>query len=140
MPGFTWPPRDTDRNRFLCRLQVVLYALVTVYFGLFALATGALLPWSIFTVALAATIVVAVALVLMRAERRAAGTGAEQVTPPTATDPAATPPPGPPTTRTRGPGGQQARRRTGEQATGQVGEHTGVPGAQRPTVGDPLRR
>ena len=71
MPGFTWPPRDTDRNRFLGRLQVVLYALVTVYFGLFALATGALMPWTIFTVALAATIVAGVALLLMRAQRQA---------------------------------------------------------------------
>jgi archaellum biogenesis protein FlaJ (TadC family) len=72
MPGFTWPPRDTDRNRFLYRLQVVLYALVTAYFFVFALATGALMPWAICTVALAATMVVAVGLVLMRAERRAA--------------------------------------------------------------------
>jgi membrane protein implicated in regulation of membrane protease activity len=70
MPGFTWPPRDTDRNRFLCRLQVVVYALVTLYFGTFALATGAFLPWAIFTVALAATIVVAAALLLMRAQRQ----------------------------------------------------------------------
>lgn len=70
MPGFTWPPQDTDRNRFLCRLQVVLYALVTAYFGTFALATGSLVPWAIFTIALAATLVVGVALVLMRAQRR----------------------------------------------------------------------
>jgi membrane protein implicated in regulation of membrane protease activity len=72
MPGFTWPPRDTDRNRFLCRLQVVLYGLVTAYFGLFALVSGALVPWTIFTVALAATLVVVVAIVLMRAQRQAA--------------------------------------------------------------------
>lgn len=72
MPGFTWPPRDTDRNRFLCRLQVVLYALITVYFGLFALVSGALVPWAIFTVALAATLVAGVALLLMRAQRQAA--------------------------------------------------------------------
>lgn len=70
MPGFPWPPQDTDRNRFLVRLQVVLYALVTVYFGVFAVASGALLPWTIFTVALAATLVAGVALVLMRAQRR----------------------------------------------------------------------
>ncbi|GAA4925981.1 hypothetical protein EV188_1137 [Actinomycetospora succinea] len=70
MPGFTWPPPATDRNRFLCGLQVVVYALVTVYFGIFAIATGAFLPWAIFTVALAATFVAGVALVLMRAERR----------------------------------------------------------------------
>ena len=70
MPGFTWPPRDTDRNRILCRLQVVVYALVTAYFGLFALVTGALMPWAIFTLALAATIVVGAALLLMRAQRR----------------------------------------------------------------------
>ncbi|MDD7934222.1 hypothetical protein [Actinomycetospora straminea] len=71
MPGFSWPPRDTDRNRFLCRVQVVVYALVTAYFGLFALVSGALVPWAIFTVALAATLVVGVALLLMRAQRRA---------------------------------------------------------------------
>ena len=70
MPGITWPPRDTDRNRFLCRVQVVLYALVTLYFGAFALASGALLPWTIFTIALAATLVAGVALALMRSRRR----------------------------------------------------------------------
>jgi heme A synthase len=67
----TWPPRDTDRNRFLGRLQVVLYGVVTVYFGLFALKTGAPLPWTVFTLALAATLVAAVALLMMRAQRRA---------------------------------------------------------------------
>jgi hypothetical protein len=72
MPGFTWPPRDTDRNRILYRLQVVVYALVTAYFFVFALASGALVPWAICTVALAATVVVTVGLVLMRAQRRAA--------------------------------------------------------------------
>lgn len=69
MPGLTWPPRDTDRNRILTRVQVVLYALVAVYFGLFALASGGLLPWAIFTVALAATLVAGVALFLMSAQR-----------------------------------------------------------------------
>jgi heme A synthase len=68
----TWPPRDTDRNRFLARLQVVLYGFVTVYFGLFALKTGAPLPWTVFTLALAATLVAAVALLMMRAQRQAA--------------------------------------------------------------------
>ena len=70
MPGFTWPPRDTDRNRFLCTVQVVVYALITVYFGIMALASGALVPWGITTVALAATVVASVALLLMRAQRR----------------------------------------------------------------------
>ncbi|MHC1563148.1 hypothetical protein ACR9E3_29660 [Actinomycetospora sp. C-140] len=70
MPGFTWPPRDTDRNRILTRVQVVVYALVTAYFGLFALASGGVVPWAIFTVALAATIVAGVALLLMRAQRQ----------------------------------------------------------------------
>jgi heme A synthase len=68
----TWPPRDTDRNRFFGRLQVVLYGFVTVYFGLFALKTGAPLPWTVFTLALAATLVAAVALLMMRAQRQAA--------------------------------------------------------------------
>jgi len=68
----TWPPRDTDRNRFLGRLQVVLYGFVSVYFGLFALKTGAPLPWTVFTLALAATLVAAVALLMMRAQRQAA--------------------------------------------------------------------
>ncbi len=68
----TWPPPDTDRNRFLGRLQAVLYGLVTVYFGLFALKTGALLPWVVCTIALAATMVVVVALLMMRAQRQAA--------------------------------------------------------------------
>ncbi|WP_345411283.1 hypothetical protein [Actinomycetospora chlora] len=72
MPGLTWPPRDTDRNRFLARVQIVVYAVVTAYFGLFALVSGAFVPWAIFTVALAATVVTGVALLLMRAQRRAA--------------------------------------------------------------------
>jgi polyferredoxin len=71
MPGLTWPPRDTDRNRFLARVQIVVYAVVTAYFGLFALVSGAFVPWAIFTVALAATVVTGVALLLMRAQRRA---------------------------------------------------------------------
>jgi heme A synthase len=77
MPGLTWPPRDTDRNRFLARVQIVVYALVTAYFGLFAVVSGAFVPWAIFTVALAATVVTGVALLLMRAQRRGA-TSAEQ--------------------------------------------------------------
>lgn len=71
LPGFSWPPRDTDRNRFLCRVQVVVYALVAAYFLAFALVSGAFVPWAIFTVAFAATLVVGVALLLMRAQRRA---------------------------------------------------------------------
>jgi hypothetical protein len=71
MPGLTWPPQDTDRNRFLARVQIVVYAVVTAYFGLFALVSGAFVPWAIFTVALAATVVTGVALLLMRAQRRA---------------------------------------------------------------------
>jgi heme A synthase len=67
-----WPPRDTDRNRFLARLQVVLYGFIAVYFGLFALKTGAPLPWTVFTLALAATVVATVALMMMRAQRQAA--------------------------------------------------------------------
>lgn len=43
-----------------------------MYFGIFALATGAFLPWLIFTVALAATVVGVVALLMMRAQRPAA--------------------------------------------------------------------
>jgi membrane protein implicated in regulation of membrane protease activity len=80
MPGITWPPRDTDRNRFLCRLQVGIYGFVAAYFGLFALVSGALVPWTIFTVALAATLVVVVALVLMRAQRQAAEQPADRPT------------------------------------------------------------
>lgn len=90
MPGFTWPPRDTDRNRILYRLQVVVYALVTAYFFVFALASGALVPWAICTVALAATVVVAVGLLLMRAQRQAAPeTGVEAGAPPVDQGPAA---------------------------------------------------
>jgi hypothetical protein len=77
MPGLTWPPRDTDRNRVLARVQIVVYALVTAYFGLFAVVSGAVVPWAIFTVALAATVVTGVALLLMRAQRRGT-TPAEQ--------------------------------------------------------------
>ncbi|WP_433787597.1 hypothetical protein ACQPX6_12280 [Actinomycetospora sp. CA-101289] len=83
MSGFPWPPRDTDRNRILYRAQAVIYGLITVYFFLFALASGAFVPWAIFTVALAATVVVGVGLLLMRAQRQAATTATE------APDPAA---------------------------------------------------
>lgn len=89
MPGFTWPPSDTDRNRILYRLQVVVYALVTAYFFVFALASGALVPWAICTAALAATVVVAVGLLLMRAQRRAAPEPGAEATPrPAEQDPA----------------------------------------------------
>lgn len=73
MPGITWPPNDTDRNRFLCRLQVAVYAAAALYFGAFALATGAFVPWAIFTVALAAALVAGAAILLMRAQRQGPG-------------------------------------------------------------------
>jgi hypothetical protein len=69
MPGIAWPPNDTDRNRFLCRLQLAVYVAAALYFGAFALATGAFVPWAIFTVALAAALVAGAAMLLMRAQR-----------------------------------------------------------------------
>lgn len=88
----TWPPADTFRHRFLYGLAAGIAALVAVYFLLFALQTRGFLPWVIFTVALAATLVAALGLALMRASRAAAdaaGTGAATATQdrPAGTDP-----------------------------------------------------
>ena len=108
MPGLTWPPRDTDRNRILCRAQLVLYALITVYFLVFALATGALVPWTIFTLALAATLVVVIALALMRAQRFAHPAAPDH----RATPDAGAPAPGPdPASDRPAPGGSPATPR-----------------------------
>lgn len=68
----TWPPADTFRHRFGYGLTAGLGALATVYFLLFALQGRAFLPWAFFTVALAVTLVAAVGLLLMRAQRQAA--------------------------------------------------------------------
>jgi len=70
MPVIAWPPNDTDRNRFLGRLQVAIYVAAALYFGAFALATGAFVPWAIFTVAVAAALVAGAAMLLMRAQRQ----------------------------------------------------------------------
>ena len=69
-PAVPWPPAATDRNRLLYGVGVVLGVLATIYFALFALQTAGLLPWVITVLLLAATLVGAVALLLMREQRR----------------------------------------------------------------------
>lgn len=72
-PVVPWPPAATDRNRLIYGVGVVLGALATVYFALFALQTAALVPWMITGFLLAATLVGAVGLLLMREQRRSGG-------------------------------------------------------------------
>lgn len=67
----TWPPLDTDRNRFTYRVCVAVGALATVYFLLFALQTAGAFPWAFFTVSLAGTLLAGVGLLLMREQRQA---------------------------------------------------------------------
>lgn len=68
----TWPPADTDRNRLVYGVGAVVGVLATVYCLLFALQTGALIPWTFFTLWLAATLLAGLGLLLMREQRQAA--------------------------------------------------------------------
>lgn len=66
----TWPPPDTDRNRFLFRLTFPLAALASVYVLTFALVSDGLLPYFVSIVLLMITGVSGIGLLLMRSHRQ----------------------------------------------------------------------
>ena len=91
LPTVPWPPADTLRNRQRFGAGLVLAALATVYFALWALQSGALLIWTFFTLSLATALVLGACLLAMRlvpaAERN--GTSEDSTEPPA--DPTADP-------------------------------------------------
>ena len=106
----TWPPPDTDRNRFLFRLGFPLGVLVTAYVLTFALVSRGWLPILVAILLFAGTLMLGIGLLLMRSQRREGGAtpasdGAE--TP----DGAGTPRPGrdPRSGRAPGPGAPTCR-------------------------------
>jgi hypothetical protein len=66
----TWPPPDTDRNRFLFRLTFPLAALAAVYVLTFALVSNGWLPYLVAVILLVVTGVSGIGLLLMRAHRQ----------------------------------------------------------------------
>ncbi len=95
----TWPPPDTDRNRFLFRLGFPIGVLASAYVLVFALVSNGWLPFVVAVLLIAATMTLGIGLLLMRAQRLEGGSAepegpaAPQAT--GATDPAG-PPAGPP--------------------------------------------
>jgi hypothetical protein len=73
----TWPPPDTDRNRFLFRLGFPVGVLASAYVLTFALLSNGWLPYVVAVLLIAATLMLGIGLLLMRAQRRAAGPAAE---------------------------------------------------------------
>ena len=74
----TWPPPDTDRNRFLFRLGFPIGVLASAYVLVFALVSNGWLPFVAAVLLIAGTLVLGIGLLLMRAQR----TEAETVTEP----------------------------------------------------------
>lgn len=72
----TWPPPDTDRNRFLFRLGFPLGVLASAYVLTFGLVSGGLLPLVVAVLLIAGTLLLGVGLLLMR-RARGQGTGEE---------------------------------------------------------------
>lgn len=68
--AITWPPPDTDRNRFLFRLTFPLAALAAVYVLTFALVSDGWLPYLVAVILLVVTGVSGIGLLLMRAHRQ----------------------------------------------------------------------
>lgn len=66
----TWPPPDTDRNRFLFRLTFPLAALAAVYVLTFALVSDGWLPYLVAVILLVVTGISGIGLLLMRAHRQ----------------------------------------------------------------------
>ncbi|NMO90579.1 hypothetical protein [Actinomycetospora sp. TBRC 11914] len=95
----TWPPPDTDRNRFLFRLGFPVGVLASAYVLTFALTSNGWLPYVVAVVLIAGTLMLGIGLLLMRAQRRAAGDAEEADTPAspggTTADDVATPRPRP---------------------------------------------
>ena len=65
----TWPPPDTDRNRFLFRLGFPIGVLASAYVLLFALVSNGWLPYVAAVLLIAATLTLGIGLLLMRAQR-----------------------------------------------------------------------
>jgi hypothetical protein len=68
----TWPPPDTDRNRFLFRLGFPIGVLASAYVLTFALLSNGWLPYIVAVLLIAATLMLGIGLLLMRAQRRSA--------------------------------------------------------------------
>jgi hypothetical protein len=71
----TWPPPDTDRNRFLFRLGFPLGVLASAYVLTFALVSQGWLPFIVAVLLIAGTLMLGIGLLLMRSGRRAAAGG-----------------------------------------------------------------
>jgi hypothetical protein len=71
----TWPPPDTDRNRFLFRLGFPLGVLASAYVLTFALVSQGWLPFIVAVLLIAGTLMLGIGLLLMRSGRRAADGG-----------------------------------------------------------------
>jgi hypothetical protein len=69
----TWPPPDTDRNRFLFRLGFPVGVLASAYVLTFALVSQGWLPFVAAVLLIAATLLLGIGLFLMRRQRRAGG-------------------------------------------------------------------
>lgn len=69
----TWPPPDTDRNRFLFRLGFPVGVLASAYVLTFALLSNGWLPYVVAVLLIAVTLMLGIGLLLMRAQRRATG-------------------------------------------------------------------
>ena len=66
----TWPPPDTDRNRFLFRLGFGIGVLASAYVLTFALVSQGWLPFVVAVLLIAGTLLLGIGLLLMRRERR----------------------------------------------------------------------
>lgn len=66
----TWPPPDTDRNRFLYRLTFPLACVAAVYVLAFAIASDGLLPYVVSVFLLVVALMSGIGLLLMRAQRQ----------------------------------------------------------------------
>ncbi|HEY2222188.1 hypothetical protein [Actinomycetospora sp.] len=71
----TWPPPDTDRNRFLFRLGFGLGVLASAYVLAFALVSQGWLPFVAAVLLIAGTLMLGIGLLLMRRTRREAEGG-----------------------------------------------------------------
>jgi hypothetical protein len=65
----TWPPPDTDHNRFLFRLGFPIGVLASAYVLVFALVSNGWLPFVVAVLLIAATLMLGIGLLLMRAQR-----------------------------------------------------------------------
>ena len=68
--AITWPPPDTDRNRFLFRLTFPLAAVAAVYVLTFAVVSDGWLPYLVAVILLVVTGISGIGLLLMRAHRQ----------------------------------------------------------------------